>query len=235
MNSQTDKLGKTAITVEGVHKKTRAYDRLCIVMNSLDGVSYISRIPVPIGVEISNTKYWFPFFIGKNNLVLALTSGDSDLMAMTQKAVTEMYNMLSESVDERFAEQAETNNSLQSIGEEAQHYAELSQEASETYLAAIQELSPDQQAALQLAVTVGTHTRQIAALEAALGGTSIVHISESQYQTLSLTGELELTPAVMDGETVVTPAVVLAFDENATYMTYEEDETSESDSSTENS
>ena len=116
------------------------------------------------------------------------------------------------------------NNALQSISEEAQHYANLSQEASEKYLEAIEKLSPDQQAALQLAVTVGTHTREIADLEARIGGTSFVYITESQYQTLSLTGEVELVPAVLDdNDNVITPAIILKFDENATYMTYEDE------------
>ena len=228
MKTQTTNLGKTAITIGGVHNKDKAYDKLTMVLNKYDGISYCSRKPVPMGVEISNIKYWMPYGITGRALILAMTTGDSEIKAMTQKAVTDLYNAFKEDINNKFAEQAEMNNALQSISEEAQHYANLSQEASEKYLEAIQELSPDQQAALQLAVTVGTHTREIADLEARIGNTSFVYITESQYQTLSLTGEVELVPAVLDdNDNIITPAIILKFDENATYMTYE-DETSAS-------
>lgn len=228
MKTQTTNLGKTAITIGGVHNKNKAYDKLTMVLNKYDGISYCSRKPVPMGVEISNIKYWMPYGITGRALILAMTTGDSEIKAMTQKAVTDLYNAFKEDINNKFAEQAEMNNALQSISEEAQHYANLSQEASEKYLEAIEELSPDQQAALQLAVTVGTHTREIADLESRIGNTSFVYITESQYQTLSLTGEVELVPAVLDdNDNIITPAIILKFDENATYMTYE-DETSAS-------
>lgn len=224
MKTQTTNLGKTAITIGGVHNKDKAYDKLTMVLNKYDGISYCSRKPVPMGVEISNIKYWMPYGITGRALILAMTTGDSEVKAMTQKAVTDLYNAFKEDVNKKFAEQAEMNNALQSISEEAQHYANLSQEASEKYLEAIEKLSPDQQAALQLAVTVGTHTREIADLETRIGGTSFVYITESQYQTLSLTGEVELVPAVLDdNDNVITPAIILKFDENATYMTYEDE------------
>ena len=235
MNTQTTKLGKVAITIGGVHKKSKAYDKLTLVLNKYNGISYISRKPVPMNIDIDNVNYWMPFGITGRALILAMTTGDSEVKTMTQKAITDLYNAFKQEVNEKFAEQAQTNTTLQNIGIEAQHYADLSQEASQTYLAAIQELSPDQQAALQLAVTVGTHTRQIAALEEALGGTSFVYITETQYQTLASTGEVEITPAVMDGETVVTPAVIITFDENTTYMTYEETTGTSANSENQNS
>ena len=224
MKTQTTNLGKTAITIGGVHNKDKAYDKLTMVLNKYDGISYCSRKPVPMGVEISNIKYWMPYGITGRALILAMTTGDSEIKAMTQKAVTDLYNAFKEDVNNKFAEQAEMNNALQSISEEAQYYANLSQEASEKYLEAIEGLSPDQQAALQLAVTVGTHTREIADLESRIGNTSFVYITESQYQTLSLTGEVELVPAVLDdNDDIITPAIILKFDENATYMTYEDE------------
>ena len=236
MKSQTEKLGKVAITIGGTHKKTKAYDKLTLVLNKYNGISYISRKPVPMGVDIDNIKYWMPFGITGRALILASTTGDSEIKAMTQKAVTDLYNAFSDDVDRRFAAQAETNSSLQRIGEEAQYYANLSQEASQTYLDAIAELSPDQQAALQLAITVGTHTRQLADLESRVGDTSFIYITEEKYQVLASTGEVEITPAVLDeNEEVVTPAVILEFDEDATYMTYEEETTQESSSETTNS
>lgn len=224
MKTQTNNLGKVALTIGGVHNKDKAYDKLTLVLNKYDGISYVSRKPVPATVEISNEKYWMPFGITGRTLILASTVGDSEIKAMTQKAVTDLYTTLSTSIDDRFAEQAETNQTLQNIGVEAQHYAELSQEASETYLEAINELSPDQQAALQLAVTVGSHTRQIADLESRIGDTSFIYITEEQYQTLVSVGRITLSEEVRnDQDEIITPAVVLQFDPNATYFTYEDE------------
>lgn len=231
MKTQTNNLGKVALTIGGVHKKAKAYDKLTIVLNKFNGISYVSRKPVPVNVDIDNVNYWMPFGIAGKALILAMTSGNSEIKTMTQKAITDLYNALSDSVDQRFAAQAETNQALLNISEEAQHYANLSQEASATYLAALEQLqqsNPQLASALLLAVTVGNHTNQITAIEQALGGTSFIYITETQYQTLASTGEVEITPAVydQDGVTITTPAVVLEFDEDATYMTYEETTTS---------
>lgn len=231
MRTQKINLGKAAMTIGGVHNKTKAYDKLTMVLNKYNGISYISRRPVPQGTDIDNIKYWMPYGITGRALILAMTTGDSEIKTMTQKAITDLYNAFKDEVNAKFAAQEETNNALQSISEEAQYYANLSQEASETYLEAIAKLSPDQQAALQLAVTVGTHTKEINALQDALGGTNFVYITETQYQLLSSTGEIEITPAIMDGDTVITPAVILKFDENTTYMTYEDEIPSKSSSS----
>lgn len=236
MKTQTNKLGKVAITVGGVHNNQKAYDKLTLVLNKYNGISYISIKPVPIGVEIDNAKYWFPFGITGRTLILSMTTGDSEIKSMTQKAITDLYNAFKTEVNQKFAEQAQTNKTLQNIGVEAQHYADLSQEASQTYLEALEQLSPDQQAALQLAVTVGTHTRQITDLEARIGDTSFIYITETQYQTLASTREIEITPAVVDEhDEIVTPAVILEFDENATYLTYEEETTNSSSSSSSSS
>lgn len=224
MRTQTTNLGKAAITIGGVHKSNKAYDKLTMVLNKYNGISYISRKPVPQGTEIDNIKYWMPFGITGRALILAMTTGDSEIKTMTQKAITDLYNAFKEEVDGKFAAQAETNTALQSISEEAQYYANLSQEASETYLAAIQELSPDQQAALQLAVTVGSHTREIADLKSRIGDTSFIYITEEQYQTLVSVGRITISEEVRnDQDEIITPAVVFEFDANATYLTYEDE------------
>ena len=56
-----DNLGKVAITCNGYWDKGLPYDRLCIVITSLkaDNIStFISRKPVPIGIDITNEEYW---------------------------------------------------------------------------------------------------------------------------------------------------------------------------------
>lgn len=56
-----DNLGKVAITCNGYWDKALPYDRLCIVITSLkaDNIStFISRKPVPAGIDITNEEYW---------------------------------------------------------------------------------------------------------------------------------------------------------------------------------
>ena len=56
-----DNLGKVAITCNGYWDKALPYDRLCIVITSIkaDNIStFISRKPVPAGIEIINEEYW---------------------------------------------------------------------------------------------------------------------------------------------------------------------------------
>ena len=56
-----DNLGKVAITCNGYWDKALSYDRLCIVITSLkaDNIStFISRKPVPVGIDITNEEYW---------------------------------------------------------------------------------------------------------------------------------------------------------------------------------
>lgn len=56
-----DNLGKVAITCNGYWDKALPYDRLCIVITSIkaDNIStFISRKPVPAGIEITNEEYW---------------------------------------------------------------------------------------------------------------------------------------------------------------------------------
>lgn len=56
-----DNLGKVAITCNGYWDKALPYDRLCIVITSIkaDNIStFISRKPVPVGIDITNEEYW---------------------------------------------------------------------------------------------------------------------------------------------------------------------------------
>lgn len=56
-----DNLGKVAITCNGYWDKALPYDRLCIVITSIKAnniSTFISRKPVPAGIEITNEEYW---------------------------------------------------------------------------------------------------------------------------------------------------------------------------------
>lgn len=58
MKPITDYLGKVSITPEGDYDPNRDYDRLCLVMNKETQISYISKKPVPKGIDINNKEYW---------------------------------------------------------------------------------------------------------------------------------------------------------------------------------
>lgn len=47
---------KVSPTLEGVHDSTKAYDRLSVVYDETTNVSYISRVDVPAGTELSNAN-----------------------------------------------------------------------------------------------------------------------------------------------------------------------------------
>lgn len=51
-------LGKVCLTANGKWDKTKQYDKISIVFNDTDNISYISRQDVPAGIEITNEEYW---------------------------------------------------------------------------------------------------------------------------------------------------------------------------------
>lgn len=62
MDLQKTNLGKVAITVEqDYYDSTKDYDRLVVVEVKDIYKTYISRKPVPSGVNINNREYWIPF------------------------------------------------------------------------------------------------------------------------------------------------------------------------------
>ena len=92
MQSVIENLGKVAPTFEGAFDNTHAYNRLSCVFDSQTGSSYISRRPVPIGIDIFNDKYWQPLSIGTNRIPLTESFGTDSFRAMTQKFLTELWN-----------------------------------------------------------------------------------------------------------------------------------------------
>ena len=62
MKSIIKKLGKTSITVEkDYHSSNKEYNKLTIVEEQGAFKTYLSRKPVPIGIELTNREYWIPF------------------------------------------------------------------------------------------------------------------------------------------------------------------------------
>ena len=53
-------LGNVSLAPKGKWSKEQEYERLALVYNACDNLSYVSKIDVPIGVEIDNREYWQP-------------------------------------------------------------------------------------------------------------------------------------------------------------------------------
>lgn len=62
MESVIKKLGKTSVTVEkDYHSSEKEYNKLTVVEEQGAFKTYLSRKPVPIGIELTNREYWIPF------------------------------------------------------------------------------------------------------------------------------------------------------------------------------
>ena len=62
MKSIIKKLGKTSITVEkDYHSSNKEYNKLTVVEEQGAFKTYLSRKPVPVGIELTNREYWIPF------------------------------------------------------------------------------------------------------------------------------------------------------------------------------
>lgn len=62
MESIIKKLGKTSVTVEkDYHSSKKEYNKLTIVEEEGAFKTYLSRKPVPVGIELTNREYWIPF------------------------------------------------------------------------------------------------------------------------------------------------------------------------------
>lgn len=53
-------LGNVSLAAKGRWSKEQEYERLNLVYNACDNLSYVAKIDVPIGVEIDNREYWQP-------------------------------------------------------------------------------------------------------------------------------------------------------------------------------
>lgn len=62
MESVIEKLGKVSVTVEkDYHSSEKEYNKLTVVEEQGAFKTYISRKPVPVGIELTNREYWIPF------------------------------------------------------------------------------------------------------------------------------------------------------------------------------
>lgn len=91
-----DNLGKVAITCNGYWDKALPYDRLCIVITSLkaDNIStFISRKPVPAGIDITNEEYWMRL---GNSINFKTINGESILGEGDIFIDTSLYRIVNE-------------------------------------------------------------------------------------------------------------------------------------------
>ena len=62
MESVIKKLGKTSVTVEkDYHSSEKEYNKLTVVEEQGTFKTYLSRKPVPVGIELTNREYWICF------------------------------------------------------------------------------------------------------------------------------------------------------------------------------
>jgi hypothetical protein len=169
MKSVIENLGKVAPTFEGAFDNTKAYDRLSCVFDSKTGNSYISRRPVPVGIDIFNDKYWQPLSIGTNRIPLTENFGTDSFRSMTQKFLTELWN-----------KQYEFNDTVKDA-------VVLSKQA----LDAIELLSKDQQEALKLAGAIVDCTKRLTILETNLNGYAFAEMTEDDYEVAKDNSALE--------------------------------------------
>ena len=53
-------LGNVSLTPKGKWSREQEYERLALVYNACDNLSYVAKINVPSGVDIENREYWQP-------------------------------------------------------------------------------------------------------------------------------------------------------------------------------
>lgn len=89
-------LGKVCVTPEGNHIESKSYEKLSIVYDPIRRKSYLSKIDVPKGIHIDNTKYWQCIGSGKVNddciINLSYVNDNNKLITYTlQEAIDAVY------------------------------------------------------------------------------------------------------------------------------------------------
>ena len=84
-------LGKVTVTLNGDWDETKEYERLCIVRNPINKKTYMSKIFVPAGEELTNETYW-QYIIGGVEDNLLSTDPEQALSANMGRVLSEMIN-----------------------------------------------------------------------------------------------------------------------------------------------
>ena len=84
-------LGKVCVTINGDWDKDIEYERLCIVRNPINKKTYISKMFVPAGNELTDTTYW-QYLIGGVEDNLTSTDPEQALSANMGRVLNEALN-----------------------------------------------------------------------------------------------------------------------------------------------
>lgn len=102
----------------------------------------------------------------------------------------------------RNLDQETLNTTLLRIAEIAQEAADKAKKFNEDTKEAIKQLDPNQQEALELALTVVNHTKLINTLQTQLGGYKIVKTTEEEYENMKASGTIDNNTIYMWGEEI---------------------------------
>lgn len=102
----------------------------------------------------------------------------------------------------RRLDQETLNTTLLRIAEIAQEAADKAKEFNEETKEAIKQLDPNQQEALELALTVVNHTKLIKTLQEQLGGYKIVKTTEEEYEKMKDSGTIDNNTIYMWSEEI---------------------------------
>lgn len=84
-------LGKVTVTLNGDWDKTKEYERLCIVRNPINKKTYMSKMFVPAGKELTDETYW-QYIIGGVEDNLLSTDPEQALSANMGRVLSEMIS-----------------------------------------------------------------------------------------------------------------------------------------------
>lgn len=71
MKLAKENLGKVSVTVEkAYHSVNKEYDKLVVVEEEGQFRTFISRKPVPIGIELTDREFWLPFSSVKESIII---------------------------------------------------------------------------------------------------------------------------------------------------------------------
>ena len=87
MQQYRKNLGKVSLTAEGIWNIKSKYDVLSIVYDEHTQHGFISKQPVPIGVDLYNSKYWMPLnvsgYVDSNIIILNKKTFDASIESYT--------------------------------------------------------------------------------------------------------------------------------------------------------
>lgn len=73
-------LGNVSLVPKGKWSREQEYERLALVYNAYDNLSYVAKTNVPSGVDIENREYWQPMNVtgyGDNNFINLTTENEN--------------------------------------------------------------------------------------------------------------------------------------------------------------